>query len=77
MNGLLKGGVMKWINTLAMVLLVFGGLNWGLVGVADFNIIMWVFIAMPKVQHLIYILIGIAAIWKIVVREGSRRGKRR
>lgn len=54
---------MKIIDAIAMTLLVFGGLNWGLVGVADFNIIMWVFIAMYHVQHLIYIAIGLSAIW--------------
>ena len=57
---------MRVVDIIAMILLIFGGLNWGLVGVADFNVIMWVFIAMPHVQHLIYILMGLAAIWKIV-----------
>ncbi len=57
---------MKLCNKIATILLIFGGLNWGLVGVADFNVIMWVFIAQHNVQHLIYILIGLAAIWKIV-----------
>ncbi|MES2344632.1 MAG: DUF378 domain-containing protein [Chlamydiota bacterium] len=57
---------MKITNAIATILLLFGGLNWGLVGVADFNVIMWVFIAMPLVQHIIYIAIGLAAIWKII-----------
>ena len=57
---------MKILDTIATILLLFGGLNWGLVGLADFNIVMWVFIAMSKVQHAIYLLIGLSAIWKIV-----------
>ena len=57
---------MKFLNAIAMILLVFGGLNWGMVGVADFNVLMWVFISAPMVQHGIYIAIGIAAIWKIL-----------
>ena len=42
---------MKFLNAIAMILLVFGGLNWGMVGVADFNVLMWVFISAPMVQH--------------------------
>ena len=57
---------MKILDTIAMILLLFGGLNWGLVGVADFNVIMWVFISVPHMQHFIYILIGLAALWRII-----------
>ncbi len=56
---------MKILDSIATILLLIGGLNWGLVGVADFNVIMWVFIAMSAVQHAIYVAIGLAAIWKI------------
>ncbi len=63
----------KILDTIAMILLLFGGLNWGLVGVADFNIIMWVFIAMPLLQHIIYMCIGAAAIWKIIFYKRPRR----
>ncbi len=57
---------MKILDGIAKILLVIGGLAWGGVGVADFNFIMWTFIAMSKVQHLIYILFGLSAIWVIV-----------
>jgi uncharacterized protein len=63
----------KIIDMIAMILLLFGGLNWGLVGVADFNVIMWVFIAMSTLQHIIYIFIGLAAIWWIVFFKSIRR----
>lgn len=64
---------MKILDVIATILLLFGGLNWGMVGVADFNVVMWVFIAMPKVQHALYISIGLAAIWKILFLRGKRR----
>jgi uncharacterized membrane protein YuzA (DUF378 family) len=57
---------MKILDGIAKILLVIGGLAWGGVGVADFNFIMWTFIAMSKVQHLIYLLFGLSAIWVIV-----------
>lgn len=57
---------MKIVHTIASLLLILGGLVWGCVGVADYNPIMYIFVAQLKVQHLIYILIGLAAIWKII-----------
>ncbi len=60
--------LMKVLDKIAMILLLLGGLNWGLVGVADFNVIMWTFIAMSMLQHAIYVSIGIAAIWTIARR---------
>ncbi|MBX9743757.1 MAG: DUF378 domain-containing protein [Chlamydiales bacterium] len=56
---------MKTLDTIAKVLLIIGGLNWGTVGIADFNMIMWVFIAMRNVQHLFYIAFGLAALWTL------------
>jgi len=56
---------MKILDKIAMILLVISGLNWGAVGVADYNIFMWIFIRMHMVQHMIYIAFGLAAIWVI------------
>lgn len=60
------GKGMKILDRIALILLLIGGLTWGGVGVADFNMIMWVFIAMHTVQHIFYTAFGIAAIWLIV-----------
>ena len=57
---------MKILDKIAIILLVIAGLTWGTVGVADFNAIMWVFIDMRMIQHVIYTLFGLAAIWVIV-----------
>jgi uncharacterized membrane protein YuzA (DUF378 family) len=56
----------KIVDKIAMILLVLSGLTWGSVGVADFNGFMWVFFDMRMVQHTIYVLFGLAAIWVIV-----------
>ena len=32
-----------WIDKLALVLLIIGGLNWGLVGVFSFDLVAWLF----------------------------------
>jgi uncharacterized membrane protein YuzA (DUF378 family) len=63
---------MKTLDGLAKILLVLGGLAWGGVGVADFNYIMWTFFALSRVQHLIYLLFGLSAIW-VVARAFMRK----
>lgn len=56
---------MKTLDIIVMILLVIGGLNWGLVGLAGFNFIDTIFGSAPAIVRLIYILVGIAAIYKI------------
>jgi len=51
-----------WI---AMVLLIIGGLNWGLVGVFNFDVVAAIFGAMSVVAIIVYILVGISAIYGI------------
>jgi uncharacterized membrane protein YuzA (DUF378 family) len=52
-------GALDWI---AMVLLIVGGLNWGLVGLADFNLVAAIFGEGSGLSRLIYVLVGIAAL---------------
>lgn len=52
------------------ILLIIGGLNWGLVGVgmlmhSDLNIVHMLLGSWPAVEGIVYILVGIAAIMKI------------
>ena len=53
--------VLSWI---ALVLLVIGGLNWGLVGIWDWNLVEVIF-GMGTIAKVIYILVGIAGLWGI------------
>lgn len=53
----------KIVNILAWVLVLIGALNWGLVGVFDFNLVETLFGAGTIVTKVIYILVGIAALW--------------
>lgn len=56
---------MKHLDLVAFILLIIGGLNWGIVGVADFNVIGWIFQAVPVISKIIYIFVGLAALWKL------------
>ena len=56
----------------AFVLLLVGGLNWGLVGLgtligSNLNVVNALFGSWPTVEAIVYLLVGIAALFKIVV----------
>lgn len=56
---------MKAIDVIAAVLLVIGGLNWGLVGVADVNAVAMLF-GQSVIATAVYVLVGLAAIYQAV-----------
>lgn len=49
-------------HVIGLVLLIVGGLNWGLVGAFDFNLVDKIFGAWPILERVIYILVGVAAV---------------
>ena len=51
------------IDWIAMTLLIVGGLNWGLVGLADFNLVAAIFGEGSAFSRLVYILVGLAALF--------------
>ena len=57
---------MKFINILTLVLVIVGGLNWGLVGLFDFDLVAAIFGAGSVLSRLVYILVGLSAAWQIV-----------
>jgi uncharacterized membrane protein YuzA (DUF378 family) len=57
-----KLGALDWI---ALILIIIGGLNWGLVGAFDFDLVAKIFGAMSIVARIVYILVGLSAIYGI------------
>ena len=53
---------MDWI---AMVLMIVGGLNWGLVGLFEFDLVAALFGPMSVISRAVYVLVGLAAIYGI------------
>jgi uncharacterized membrane protein YuzA (DUF378 family) len=51
------------VCVVAMILLIIGGINWGLVGLLNLDLVALIFGKMPIVQKLIYILVGVAAVY--------------
>ncbi|MBI2593326.1 DUF378 domain-containing protein [Candidatus Daviesbacteria bacterium] len=56
---------MKWLHLLAFSLVVIGALNWGLVGLFDFNLVNMLFGSMGGIENIVYILVGAAGIYSI------------
>ncbi len=48
------------VDLIALVLVIVGGLNWGLVGLADFNLVTTIF---GTISRIVYVLVGLAAIY--------------
>ena len=60
---------MNKLNALVMIafiLIIIGGLNWGLVGVFSFDLVAAIFGAMTIISRIVYTLVGIAAIYTAI-----------
>jgi hypothetical protein len=54
------------IDVIAWILVIIGGLNWGLVGLFDTDVISALFESAPEIVRIIFILVGLAAVWLII-----------
>ena len=57
---------MRIINTLTLVLIIVGGLNWLLVGLARFDLVAAIFGEMSPISRLVYVRVGLAALWQLI-----------
>ena len=57
---------MKALNFLAWILVVVGALNWGLVGILDFDLVATLFGEMSTVSRVVYSVVGVAGLWTIL-----------
>ena len=52
------------IHKTAYALVIVGALNWGLIGLFNFNLVSMLFGTWPMLEKLIYILVGLSAIYE-------------
>jgi uncharacterized membrane protein YuzA (DUF378 family) len=68
---------MKTLDVVAAVLLVVGGLNWGLVGIARFDLVAAIFgMHFGEASMLsasVYLLVGLAALYQAVSFKAIQR----
>lgn len=67
---------MKTLHVIALVLVIVGALNWGLVGLADVNLVAAIFGEDTALSNLIYILVGIAGLTVIFSDPWTSRTRR-
>ncbi|HYI28671.1 MAG TPA: DUF378 domain-containing protein [Bradyrhizobium sp.] len=57
---------MTGLNILTLVFVIVGGLNWGLVGLFDVDLVAAIFGTGSVLTRLVYALAGLAALWQLV-----------
>lgn len=53
---------MKTVDKIAVLLVLAGAINWGLIGIFDFNLVDFLFARM-YIDRIVYVLVGIAAVY--------------
>lgn len=64
---------MKIIDIIAAVLLVVGGLNWGLVAIADLDLVAALFGSGTLLARIVYGLVGLSALYQMVTLRMIQR----
>jgi hypothetical protein len=57
---------MKAANLITLTLVVVGGLNWGLVGAFNFDLVATLFGNASILTRLVYVVVGLSALWQVV-----------
>ncbi|NHT78584.1 DUF378 domain-containing protein [Rhizobiaceae bacterium CRRU44] len=58
---------MKAINLITLLLIIIGGINWLLVGVADFDLVATIFGGRESaLTTIVYVLVGLSALYQLV-----------
>jgi uncharacterized membrane protein YuzA (DUF378 family) len=62
---------MSGLDLLVFVLVVVGGLNWGLVGLLEYNLVESLLGAWPMVVRVVYVLVGLSALYMLAMSPKS------
>jgi hypothetical protein len=57
-----KKSVLDWI---ALVLVIVGGVNWGLVGLLELDLVQLILGSVQVLAKIVYVLVGLAALYMI------------
>ena len=66
---------MQNLGTISWILLIVGGLNWGLIGLGGFlggnwHVVYMIFGAWPMLEWLVYVLVGASAVYQLLNKKG-------
>ena len=68
------------LDKIALTLLIIGGINWGSVGIFQFDLVAWICGGQTGiVSRIVYTLVGLAAIWciSLLFRESNELDSKR
>jgi len=66
------------IHSIAWILVMVGGLNWLLVGLggfmgSDWNLVHFILGSVPALEWLVYVLVGVSAVYEVVMHKTTCR----
>ena len=61
------------LNQIALILVIIGGLNWGLIGVAEFNLVSALFGEMRTIARVVYTLVGLSTVYVAYTTFGKKK----
>ena len=64
---------MKIADLIPATLLFVGGVSWGLMGFFGFDLVASIFVSMSLVSRIIYALVGISALYEVVMWKSIQR----
>jgi len=64
---------MRGLYSVAILLLVIGGLNWGLVGLLNFDLVATIFGTISLITRVVYILVGVSAVYVLSVKLNEKK----
>jgi uncharacterized protein len=57
---------MKTLNLVTLILVIVGGLNWGLIALLEMDLVATLFGAGSGLSRIVYILVGVSAVWQLI-----------
>lgn len=62
---------MKTLHVLSFALVIIGGLNWGLMGLFNFNLVNAILGSVGGLEKLVYVLVGVSAVILMLGHKGD------
>ena len=64
---------MKTLDLITFILMVVGGLNWGLVGIFSFDLVAAIFGDLSIISRIVYILVAVSTLYHLFLWKGICR----
>lgn len=67
------------LNRITLILLIIGGINWGSIGIFQFDLVAWICGGQTSIlSRIIYTIVGLCAIWciSLLIKDGEESNRR-